>query len=47
MTAGRAVVGKKVCRRKMKTDKKLSMHACKKEAIAGRKQHTHEERRKT
>jgi hypothetical protein len=38
VTAGREIVGKKVCRRKETTSKKHNTRAYKKEAIAGRKQ---------
>jgi hypothetical protein len=41
MTVGRAIMGKKACRRKATTDKKHSTRACKKEATAGRKKQTH------
>ena len=41
MTAGRAIVGKKACKRKVKTGKKHNTCACKEEATAGRKQNMH------
>jgi hypothetical protein len=44
MTARRAIVGKKACRRKATTGKKHNTCACKKEAKTGRKQQTHAEK---
>jgi hypothetical protein len=37
-TAGREIMGKKACRRKVRTRKKHNTHTCKKEATTGRKQ---------
>jgi hypothetical protein len=44
MTAGRAIVGKKACKRKETTGKKHSTRACKKEATTRRKKSTHAEK---
>jgi hypothetical protein len=37
MIAGREIMGKKACRRKVTTGKKHSTHTCKKEVTNGRK----------
>jgi hypothetical protein len=44
MKAGREIVGKKACRRKVTTSKKHSTRACKKKETNGRKKHTHAEK---
>jgi hypothetical protein len=44
MTAGREIMGKKVCKRKAITGKKHNTRACRKEATTGRKQRTHVEK---
>jgi hypothetical protein len=41
MTAGREIMGKKACKRKVTTGKKHNTRTCKKEATAGRKKSTH------
>jgi hypothetical protein len=44
MTAARAIVGKKTCKRKATTGKKHNTRACKEEATAGRKKNMHAEK---
>jgi hypothetical protein len=44
MTAGREIMGNKVCKRKATTGKKHNMCACKEEATAGGKKITHAEK---
>jgi hypothetical protein len=44
MTVGREIMGKKACKRKVKTGKKHNMRACKKEATTRRKKRTHAEK---
>jgi hypothetical protein len=41
MTAGRAIVGKKPCKKKETTGKKHNTRACKKEVTFGRKKSMH------
>jgi hypothetical protein len=45
MTAGREIVGKEACKRKVTTGKKHNTCTCKKEGTTGRKKSTHAEKK--